>query len=160
MINVQVSVHDWLQLPMEVRMKMREIFGVKKSQGSLVEGNVVKSDGSTYVDLQAITVEKMQKFLDSSLTDFVDLFNRTVGKIEVELEAEKPVVQKVDPLQVILDEWASRLSTMSMQAKSLNLEEAFKTLISKFLPNEPTAPAEVKQERAKKRGRPSKKAGN
>lgn len=136
-ISIQVSVHDWLNLPMPVRIKLREIFGIKKSQGSLVEGNVVKSDGSTYQDLQAITVEKMQQYLGSTNNEFIQLFNDCVDQIKQEILNETPVVEKVDPSQIILEEWASRISHMVLQAGNLGLTDALKTLINKLLPYEP-----------------------
>ena len=134
-IRVQVSVEDWLKLPMITRVKLREIFAIPKSQGALVEGSVVKSDGTTYYDLQAITVGKMQLYLeDPTVDDFVQLFNGCVEKIQqIDKELEPA---KVDPKQVILDEWASRLADMVYRAGNLSMTHELKTLINKLLPND------------------------
>ncbi len=138
------------------RVKLREIFGVRRSQGSLVEGNIVKSDGTTYQDLQTITVPKMQEYLGSSETDFVTLFNDCVAVINnLNKKVETP---KPDPIAIILEEWASRLSHMDMQAKSLDLSDHLNLLISKLFPNAPkkitTQP--VPTAPGKKLGRPAK----
>ncbi len=130
-----MSVHDWLEVPMQVRMKLREVFQIPKSQGSLVEGNVVKSDGTTYKDLEAITVEKMQAFMETEETDFITLFHASINKIQTSLEAENPAPVKPDPTVVILEEWAVNLHRMKNQAENLDLIEHFQTLISKFLPD-------------------------
>jgi len=140
-MEIQVSVHDWLALPMPVRIKLREIFSIRKSQGSLVEGNVVKSDGTTYQDLQAITIDKMRNYLGQNEpgivpnSDFVELFNTCVEKIKEEDKELEPV-EKIDPNTIILEEWASRISHMVLQAGNLNLTDALKVLINKLLPYE------------------------
>lgn len=158
-MEISVSVHEWLKLPMTIRVKMREIFGINKSQGSLVEGNVVKSDGTTYQDLQEITVEKMQRYLadgdiliDNNPSDFVTLFNACVDKI-AEADKELEPVEKLDPTQIILEEWAANLNRMKMQAENQGLSDHFKTLINKLFSYDnarPEAPA------PKKPGRPAK----
>lgn len=134
-MEVQVSVHNWLELPMPTRVKLREIFGIKRSQGSLVEGNVVKSDGTTYADLQAITVPKMQEYLRSSEDDFVTLFNdcvAVVANLDKKVESPKP-----DPTAMIIEGWVERLNHMIFQANSLELSEHLNLLISKLFPNAP-----------------------
>ncbi len=143
-MNIQVNIHDWLALPMKTRIKLREIFAIPKSKGALVEGNVVKSDGTTHEDLQAITIEKMQNYADMQLeTDFVQLFNACVEKItELDKELEPP--EKPDPSQALLEEWATSLTRMQTQAESFGLAEHFKTLLIKFLPNEYARPSKPK----------------
>lgn len=151
-MDIQVSVHDWLVLPMSVRIKLREFFNIPKSTGTLVEGNIVKSDGTTYQDLQAITVPKMQEYLGESyvnITDFVLLFNAVVEKIQAtDIELE-PTEKVVDPGQVLMEEWAANLNRMKAQAEGLNLAEQFKTLITNFFPY--GADEAVKQKRTKGR---------
>lgn len=136
-MEITVGVHDWLALPMPVRIKMREIFHINKSRGSLVEGNVVKSDGHTHEDLKAITIPKMQEYLESiENDDFVTLFNACVEKI-VEADKELEPQEKIDPNLIILEEWASRISHMVLQAGNLGLTDSLKVLINKLLPYEP-----------------------
>ncbi len=124
---------------METRIQLRDIFHIPKSQGSWVENNVVRSDGHTHTDLEAITVEKMQAYLGSgftSETDFVELFNACVEKVEGERAVQNAPVEKPDPSAILLGEWVANLSRMQSQAQSLGMEEHFKTLISKFNSND------------------------
>ncbi len=154
-MEIQVSVHDWLALPMLTRVKLREIFSIPKSTGSLVEGNVVKSDGTTFTDLKAITVEKMQAYLDhTEVDDFVKLFNGCVDKI-AEADKELEPLEKVDPTQIILEEWATNIARMQNQAAGLSLKDEFQVLISKFISNEYARPNAVPA--SKPKGRPAGK---
>src|SRR6185369_5372315 len=56
------------------------------------------SDGHTHKDLAFVTVEAMQKFLDSSVEDFWQLFDATLNKIQAgfseEIEKELGRAQK------------------------------------------------------------------
>jgi len=134
-MEIQVSTHDWLALPMLTRIKLREIFNIPKSKGSLVEGNVVKSDGTTYEDLKAITLEKMQAFLESDQTDFVKLFNSCLEKIE-ELDKELEVEDEpIAPTAIILENWTAHLTRMKTEAESLKMDDHFALLLTKFIPN-------------------------
>lgn len=154
-MEIQVSVHDWLELPMPVRIKMKQIFNVPQSKGSLVEGNVVKSDGHTYEDLKAITVEKMLAYLDSKdsgTTDFVTLFNACVDKIKEEDKELEPV-EKVSVSQLLIEEWAAHLGRMILQAQNLELTDHLRLLFDKLLPYAPNTLAgkEAKQKGLTKR---------
>ncbi len=152
-MEIKVSVHDWLALPMPVRIKLRQLFNIPRSQGSLVEGNIVKSDGTTFKDLEAITVEKMQGYLGTEVlgepeySDFVILFNATVDKIQEEdKELEPP--DKPDPVAIILEEWTAKLGQMMSQAATLELTEHLKLIINKLFPyhdshNKPAPRAEA-----------------
>ncbi len=150
-MEISVNIHDWLSLPMQTRVRMREIFKIPRSSHTLVEGNVVKSDGMTYEDLKAITIEKMREYLnaDPEQTDFVKLFNACVEKIQ-ELDKELEP-EKVDPTQVILQSWTSQLSQIVGQAKTMDMEPHLRELISKLLPNEQRPNA--KPERAGKKAK-------
>lgn len=161
-MEIQVQVHDWLALPMQTRIKLREIFHIPRSKGSLVEGNVVKSDGTTHDDLKAITIEKMMAYIDLPALegrepqDFVTLFNGVIEKIvdldkELELAQEKP-----DPTMMLLEEWASTLTRMKVQADNLNLSDHFKTLISNFIPNAKVASAHSEPAKLAKQTRKGK----
>ena len=90
-------VQQWVVLPLEVRTKMREFFGIRRSTSTVVDGGVVKSDGSSEMDLQAVSVEAMQKLLKSNEKDFAKLFDLTVKHFsgEVVVEAEKLVETQV-----------------------------------------------------------------
>lgn len=135
-MDIQVSVHDWLALPMLIRVEMRKVFNIPRSSHTLVEGNIVKSDGTTYEDLKAITIEKLQVFLntDPEQTDFVKLFNGVVAKIaETQLPKEP---EKVDPTQMMLEDWAAQIARISQQAVNLGMVEQFQLLISKHQAND------------------------
>lgn len=134
MITIQLSVHDWLQLPVEVRIKLKEIFGIPKSEGTLIEGNVVKSDGHTYKDLSAITLEKLQKFLHRDDEDFAVLINAAIDKVKADLEAEKEAVinEGPDPKQLLLDEWAAILNRMRGQAAEHQMEDYLNNIIKRL----------------------------
>jgi hypothetical protein len=135
-MDIQVNVHDWLALPMLTRVEMRKIFGIPRSSHTLVDGNVVKSDGTTHDDLKAITLEKLQVFLnaDPEQADFVKLFNATVLKIAK--DQEPPVVEKVDPTKMMLEDWAAQIARISQQATNLGLAQEFQTLISNYQLND------------------------
>ncbi len=158
-MEIQVSTHDWLALPMNVRLKLREIFKVPRSSHTLVEGNIVKSDGVTYEDLKAITVEKMTAYLGTDYTglpDFINLFNATLEKIK-EQDKELEPVEKVDPNQMMLEEWAANLQRIQQQASSLGMTEHLITLINKLFPNDNARPQTVPTPATgKRKGRPKK----
>ncbi len=149
-MEIQVSVHDWLALPMRVRLKLREVFAIPKSQGTIVENNTVKSDGTTFNDLQHITLEKMKAYLGTD-GDFVELFNLCVEKLAEE-DRELEPTEKIDPTQALLEEWAMTLTRMQKQAESLGLQDHFATLIRRLYPNENARPKEAKK------GKPGRKA--
>ncbi|MGH7249349.1 MAG: hypothetical protein ACREGC_00060 [Minisyncoccia bacterium] len=135
-MEISVSVHDWLAIAMPTRLKLREIFNIPKSRGSLVEGNVVKSDGTTYEDLKHITIEKMQTYLGVNTKDFIKLFNSCVEKIEEQDKELEPKEPQPSPNAIVLENWADHLSRMQRESESLGLQEHFQTLLTKFIPND------------------------
>jgi len=136
-MEISVSVPEWLKLPMEMRIKLRDVFKVPKSQGSWVENNEVRSDGHTHQDLQsAITVEAMQNYTGSKDTDFLTLFHLTLNQAEQELIEIVPVVEKPDPVTALLEEWAMHLNRIKTQSENLGLTDHLKLLISKLFPND------------------------
>lgn len=148
-MEIQLSVHDWLKLPMETRNKLREIFNIPKSRGAIVESNVVMSDGTTYEDLQAITLGKMQKHLDSELSDFVTLFNTLVTQLEEEKELE-PLEPVIDPKQLIVDEWVAVMSRIKGQAVEHSMEDHLKAVVARVFETNPlTNPDETKRKTKK-----------
>jgi hypothetical protein len=77
-----LSVHQWLQVSPVTREALRLIFGIGSSVGREIKDNEVVSDGTSYHDLDVLTVENMQKFLLSKETDFFELFGQVVYKLE------------------------------------------------------------------------------
>ncbi len=150
-MEIQLSVHEWLKLPMDIRQKLRENFNIPKSQGVLVEDNEVKSDGTTYKDLGSITVEKMQTHLEREDSDFVSLFNEVVARLEDEVQPELPVELEIDPQQLIIDKWELNLKQMKLEAEG-GMEFMLKSLIDRMFPRIINQTHDVKA----KRGRPKK----
>ena len=85
----QITQPIWVSLKLETRNKLREIFKVPRSSASeTITDNFgvshIVSDGSTNVDLQAITVEKLVEYVGSAAINetIYDLFKRAVAKAE------------------------------------------------------------------------------
>lgn len=89
----QMTTFFWLKVPANTRARIKEVFGLTRSGGSIVQnmgrGIEVVSDGYTDQDLSEITVEKMQKYLKSKETEFWKLFSETQAKIEEILKKEE-----------------------------------------------------------------------
>lgn len=90
-----LAYNIWLALPSETRLKLARLFDIPRTgqvvvhTGGIVAGNiggVVSQDGHSAGDLYAITVEKMQKFLDTDDTDFYKMFNHIVENIDYIIE--------------------------------------------------------------------------
>lgn len=134
-MEIQVTIPEWLKLPQPVRSRMVQIFEIPRSTGSQMEsspdGGVLISDGHTHKDLSAITVEKMQVFLDEhDDKDFVSLFNKVIAKLEEEKVEPKPEVQTRE--QMLLEEWSMALGRFKSQAVFFKLETEFEELIRKI----------------------------
>lgn len=89
MIRQQLTIPQWLDLPVETRKKLKEVFSIPRSTGSQVIDKTVVCDGHTHKDLMSISVEAMQKFLDSKAEDFWNLFDVTLEKIQDSFREEK-----------------------------------------------------------------------
>lgn len=86
---------QWLSLDYPIRAKLVEIFNVQRSSGTQVIDSRVVSDGHTYDDLQAINVESMQAYLQTTVEDFYSLLNKVVDQINAELTPEEPESPKI-----------------------------------------------------------------
>ncbi len=82
MLNAQLNTVQWVSLPIDIRMRLVQLFNIPRSSGSLVQDNKVVSDGYTHNDLMHISVEKMQKLLDTDEKDFFVLFEQVVKTLE------------------------------------------------------------------------------
>ena len=80
-IAKQIYPSQWLQLPVEARIKIALHFGLGKSGATEVVDNRVVSDGYTALDLQDLTLEKMQEYLNSKEKDILKLLELTASKI-------------------------------------------------------------------------------
>lgn len=81
-IEQQISVHDWLRLPAEVRGLFIEQFDIPRSSGTVIEDGKVSSDGHTYSDLNCINIKALQAFLGIKESDFAKLIRLTAKRLE------------------------------------------------------------------------------
>lgn len=88
---IQLTTTQWLQLPVPVRMKLKEIFAIPRSEGSIVQDNVQTSDGYNHRDLANITVEKMQAYTKTDEQDFYKLFETTLSLLTDEMVKETAI---------------------------------------------------------------------
>lgn len=80
----------WLSIKPETRNKLRQDLGIPRTGGTEVWGNRIVSDGTTQQDLNTITVQKLQDYLDyAESDDLLNLLDLAVRSIENELE-DKP----------------------------------------------------------------------
>lgn len=100
-----LSMHMWTSLSSEQRARIRALFSIPRSQSTEVHDGKIVTDGTTPQDFQALTVEKMQTYLKSEVSDFHALFDLVVARIQDEIEG-KPFVETVvisaEPLTVII----------------------------------------------------------
>lgn len=94
-MDTRLSPQQWLELDTTTRLLVAQIFNLKRSEGSMVQGNRLVSDGHTYHDLSLITVPAMQAYLlDTLETDFFKLFKRVVDVVKTEgFDAESSTKQ-------------------------------------------------------------------
>lgn len=93
---MQLNTLQWVGLDSSIRSELVEIFDIPRSGYTIVEGQEVITDGYTNQDLTSITVEKMQEYLDSTETEYFDLFKEVLQKIlsKKAKEAEKAIEEK------------------------------------------------------------------
>jgi hypothetical protein len=102
-----LSMSNWVSLPNEVRYKIRALFNIPRSGNTLVNDGRIETDGTTYQDFEALTTEKMQKYLGDDSTDFHKLFDLVVAKVNDELTGKKSedvVVSSDSPVSISIDE--------------------------------------------------------
>jgi hypothetical protein len=156
MFNNQLSVQDWLTLPMEVRDKFAQIFNIPRSSGTIVEGNVVKSDGYSQQDLTAINVETLKNYLkENEINDFEVLFKMALDKISSEIKPSEPEYVPLDPATLLVEEWVASLGRMKQRAKEANLEMLLQEAIKQVF-SEDAGIQEQKGQKVKTRGRKAK----
>lgn len=84
-MNPILSISMWVSLPIEVRRRIRNLFGIPRSSNTVVNDGVVETDGTTKEDFQHLTINKMQRFLQDESMDFHKLFDLTVAKINEDI---------------------------------------------------------------------------
>ena len=129
----QIDTFHWLQLSSSVRQRMREIFGIPRSEGSFIQDNIVKSDGHTYKDLSVITVGAMQAFLlDTNDNDFHSLFDRVIEVVSAEVSA---TVRSSESLRFAYkDALKRKLLQLKIEALENKHEDVFNEVIIELYP--------------------------
>lgn len=102
-MNAQLTIPQWLGLPIDVRMQLKETFGIPRSQGTHVQDNIVTSDGYTHDDLARITVPAMQVYLNSKETDFFVLFNQVLDELPVLHTETAPIPARSPEVKVTIE---------------------------------------------------------
>jgi hypothetical protein len=156
MFNNQLSVQDWLSLSMEVRDKFIQIFNIPRSSGTIVEGNIVKSDGHSQQDLTAINIANLQTYLlEPEINDFETLFQLALDKITNELKPTEPEYVPLDPATLLVEEWVASLGRMKQRAKEANMEMLLQEAIKQVF-NEDAIWQKQDEKTVKVRGRKAK----
>lgn len=88
MLTPQLAVNQWVQLPQDTRRRLVEMFHIKRSGGAEVANGVLLTDGHTYRDLAVISTEAMQQLLVNQSSNFFELFDALLVKVEEEKQAD------------------------------------------------------------------------
>ena len=157
MFNNQLSVQDWLSLKMEVRDKFIQYFNIPRSSGTIVEGNIVKSDGHSQQDLTAINIESLKTYLEESeVADFEVLFKMALDKITNELKPSEPEYIPLDPATLLVEEWVATLGRMRQRAKEANMEMLLQEAIKQVFNEDDIWQKQSYEKTVKARGRKAK----
>lgn len=82
MIKQQLSVQQWLTIPLKFRIDLAVLFSLHRSGTTVVEDNKVKSDGFSYEDLEGISLERMQEYVGTIEQDYFKLLDLTLIKMQ------------------------------------------------------------------------------
>ena len=134
-MEAHLSVQQWCSLPQEMRLKLVNLFELKRSAATHVNNGVLETDGYTYNDLQGISIDKMLSYLGADY-DMVDreyfaLFKAVLKKAEspdpepVELS---PYLQQ----EQLIEGWRIILEGIKSQAEAKSLLPEFKKLINNY----------------------------
>lgn len=149
-----LSIHDWMQLSLEVRAKLVEIFQIPRSSTGHVDYQMGKSvqtsDGYTYQDLKCIGVTSMQQYLNSNEEDYAKLFEAVLENILGNKLVQNDIDKVMPPLSIstegipedtnppghaietesqVKERWTSTLKDMKLEAESKGLLTEFKKLL-------------------------------
>ena len=116
----QVTIPQWLQIPMNIRLRLAKIFGIQKSSGCEIVNNTVVSDGFDHEDLAGISVEKMKIYTGLTVDDFFELFNETLGKVYAEYDNE--INKKIDAaIEKRDEEIQQQIDTLTEKAEEMKI---------------------------------------
>ena len=158
-LQPHLSVSQWLELPMNIRLRMRDIFAIPRSEGSSVRDGQVTSDGHTYRDLFAVSLEKMQAFLSDGDKNYYSLFQKIINRLSSEEKLSIDEFAEHAKTENIA-KWTLVLKAIQKEAREYGLLELFNNLIKEiFFDEEKNAQPiqKTSNEGTKKRGRPAKK---
>jgi hypothetical protein len=157
MFNNQLSVQDWLSLSIEVRDKFVQIFNIPRSSGTIVDGNIVKSDGHSQQDLTVINIENLKNYLqEAEINDFEVLFQLALDKINNELKPAEPEYVPLDPATLLVEEWVATLGRMKQRAKEANMEMLLQEAIKQIFNEDDIWQKQSYEKTVKVRGRKTK----
>lgn len=121
MMQAQLSVQQWLQIPHLVRLRIAAIFSLTKSEGTFLEGGVLRSDGYTWKDLQGITITGLQQYLhDFNDHDYYSLIEKLIKKVDSEQSNEQEAYDRLDRDKLTIS-WTNQLNTIREEAESKHL---------------------------------------
>lgn len=91
MFGQQLSPHEWLNIPLHIRLRIHDDFGLTRSSFTEVVGGIVTSDGHTYEDLSDLTAERIEEYLEEIPGDlgFYVLVQKLVDKVRIDLDREE-----------------------------------------------------------------------
>lgn len=78
----QLTTFEWLQLPDNIKSLFKTTFEIPRTGGSMVIGNKVVSDGHTNEDLSRVSLDSLQKYLDTTDDHWDRLLQLTINKME------------------------------------------------------------------------------
>ncbi len=81
---MNLAPQQWLQLKQSTRQALVKIFKIPRSSYTHVVGNQLESDGHTYEDLKAISLEEMKLLTHSASEDYFEQFDLIVKMVESE----------------------------------------------------------------------------
>ncbi len=93
---------QWTKLPISTRHTIAAVFGIRKTGSTEVANNQVVKDGYAIGDIESrITVDELQKYLATEVTEMAILWLMLVDKTEgrslppiIPVVVETPIVQK------------------------------------------------------------------
>ena len=133
-MNPQLSQTDWLGLPIEVRLKLREAFGIKQSgptQAILGTFGKSLSDGCNDKDVSLINVEAMQKYLGTEEKDFFTLFQAVLAKLQGPAVVPEVVVEAP---QTNYEKWKEDLLRIRDESEAEDFVLKLKHLVWEIFP--------------------------
>lgn len=77
-----LAPQQWLQLKKSTRDALVKIFKIPQSTYTHVVNNVVESDGHTFDDLKAISIESMRELTHSASESFEEQFKLIISMVE------------------------------------------------------------------------------